>query len=140
MMVAREKGFSLKDAVEHYATHLESLNHSASIETAIEEFLAIREAEGNAKAHLIDLRRRLNRFAREFGTRLAASMSTKELDGWLHGLPVAPQTRASSVDVASSWKGRSLFLRLLLPLRLSETFGQSGVGQSLLPGRRGDPR
>ena len=29
MMVAREKGFSLKDAVEHYATHLESLNHSA---------------------------------------------------------------------------------------------------------------
>ena len=56
MMVAREKGFSLKDAVEHYATHLESLNHSASIETAIEEFLAIREAEGNAKAHLIDLR------------------------------------------------------------------------------------
>ena len=39
MMVAREKGFSLKDAIEH--------------------------------------------------------ISTKELDGWLHGLPVAPQTRAN---------------------------------------------
>ena len=103
MMVAREKGFSLKDAVEHYATHLESLNHSASIETAIEEFLAIREAEGNAKAHLIDLRRRLNRFAREFGTRLAASISTKELDGWLHGLPVAPQTRANFRRVVHSF-------------------------------------
>ncbi len=95
MMVAREKGLSLKDAVEHYATHLETLNHSATIETAIEEFLAIREAEGKAKAHLIDLRHRLNRFAREFGSRLSASISTKELDGWLHGLTVAPQTRAN---------------------------------------------
>ena len=94
-MVAREQGFNLKDAVEHYAAHLESLNHSASIETAIEEFLSIREAEGKAKAHLVDLRHRLNRFAHAFGTRLAASITTKELDGWLHGLIVAPQTRTN---------------------------------------------
>jgi integrase len=95
MMVAREKGISLKDAIEHYLAHVESLSHSATIETAIEEFLSIRQAEGKAKAHLIDLKHRLNRFAREFGPRLAASISTKEIDGWLHGLPVAPQTRVN---------------------------------------------
>ena len=65
----------------------------ASIETAIEEFLSIREAEGKSRAHLADLRRRLNRFARSHGTRLAASITTKELDGWLHGLVAGPQTR-----------------------------------------------
>ena len=75
--------------------HVESLNHSAPIETAIEEFLTIREAEGKSRVHLADLRQRLNRFARAFGSRLAASISTKELDGWLHGLVVGPQTRTN---------------------------------------------
>ena len=82
MMVAREKGISLKDAVEHFLAHVESLNHSATIETAVEEFLSIREAEGKSRVHLADLRQRLNRFAREFGSRLAASIPTKET-GWL---------------------------------------------------------
>ena len=90
---ARESGISLKDAVEHYLAHVESLAHSATIETAVEEFLSIREAEGKSRAHLADLRQRLNRFARSHGTRLAASISTKELDGWLHGLVAGPQTR-----------------------------------------------
>jgi hypothetical protein len=65
MMVAREKGISLKDAVEHYLAHVESVSHSATIETAVEEFLSIREAEGKSRAHLDDLRQRLDRFARE---------------------------------------------------------------------------
>jgi integrase len=93
MMVAREKGISLKDAVEYYLAHQEALNHSATIETAVEEFLSIREAEDKSRAHLADLRQRLNRFARSHGMRLAASISTRELDGWLHGLVAGPQTR-----------------------------------------------
>lgn len=92
---AREAGISLKDAIEHYLAHVESLNHSAPIETAVEELLTIREAEGKSRVHLADLRQRLNRFARAFGSRLAASISTKELDGWLHGLVVGPQTRTN---------------------------------------------
>ena len=39
MMVAREKGFSLKDAVEHYA-HLGALNQSVTVEVAIDELLS----------------------------------------------------------------------------------------------------
>ena len=83
---SREAGISLKDAIEHYLAHVESLNHSATIETAVEEFLSIREAEGKSQVHLADLRHRLNRFVRAHGTRLAASINIKELDGWLHGL------------------------------------------------------
>ena len=48
--------------------------------------------------------------------------------------------RSLFVDVASSWKVRSPFLPLLPLLNRSEALGQSGLGQSLLPGRRGDPR
>ncbi len=67
MMVAREKGFSLKDAVEHYASHLRALNHSVTVEVVIDELLFIRQAEGKSKGHLHDLLYRLRRFARENG-------------------------------------------------------------------------
>ena len=91
--VAHEAGISLKDAVEHYLRHVESLAHSATVEAAVQEFLSIREAEGKSLAHLDDLRQRLARFVRPYGSRLAAEITTKELDGWLHGLAVGPQTR-----------------------------------------------
>jgi hypothetical protein len=90
---AREAGFSLKDAVDHYATHLEAFSRSAKVEVVIDELLSIREAEGKALSHIADLRHRLLRFAREHGTRVAASISTREIDAWLSGLACAPQTR-----------------------------------------------
>ena len=67
MMVAREKGFSLKDAVEHYASHLGALNQSVTVEVAIDELLSIRQAEGKSKGHLHDLLYRLRRFAGDHG-------------------------------------------------------------------------
>jgi integrase len=93
VLVARQVGVNLRAAVDHYAAYLESLNHSAIVESAVEEFLAIRQAEGKSQAHLADLRQRLARFVRAYGTRLAASISTREIDGWLHGLVAGPQTR-----------------------------------------------
>ena len=86
MMVAREKGFSLKDAVEHYASHLGALNESVTVEVAIDELLSIRQAEGKSKGHLHDLLYRLKRFARDHGDQLAASMTTRTSIG---GLPVS---------------------------------------------------
>ena len=82
MMVAREQGISLKDAIEHYLAHVESLNHSATIETAVEEFLAIREAEGKSQVHLADLRQRLNRFARAYRN-AAGRFHLDQGAGWL---------------------------------------------------------
>ncbi len=97
MMVAREKGFSLKDAVEHYASHLGALKESVTVEVAIDELLSIRQVEGKSKGHLHDLLYRLKRFARdrEHGNRLVASISTREIDAWLASLVCAPQTRVN---------------------------------------------
>jgi hypothetical protein len=95
MLVAREKGFSLKEAVDHYAAHLESLHHSASIETVIEEFLSIQQGEGKSPVHLKDLRLRLKAFSVTHVERTVASITTREIDAWLSGLAVAPQTRVN---------------------------------------------
>ena len=95
VLVARQVGVNLRAAVDHYAAYLKTFDVSATIETAVEEFLSIREAEGKSRAHLADLRQRLNRFALAHGLRLAASITTKEIDSWLHGLVAGPQTRVN---------------------------------------------
>jgi integrase len=95
MMVAREKGFSLKDAVDHYASHLGALNQSVTVEVATQELLSIRQAEGKSKGHLHDLLYRLRRFARDHGEQLAASLTTRDIDRWLASLVCAPQTRVN---------------------------------------------
>ena len=53
--------------MEHFAAHREALNASVTVETAAEEFLSVREAEGKSKGHVHDLLYRLRRFARENG-------------------------------------------------------------------------
>ena len=45
--------------------------------------------------YLTDLRKRLNRFARDFGTRPIAAITVEELDDWLRNLECAPKTRAN---------------------------------------------
>ena len=89
---AREAGFSVKAAVEHYVRHHAALNTSAAIGNAVDEYLALREAEGKSRDHIADLRHRLGRFAGDHGGRLAASITTRDLDQWLAGLAVAAQT------------------------------------------------
>ena len=91
VLMARESDFSLKAAVEYYAQHVAI--RSVRVETAIEEFLSVREGEGKSPVHLKDLRLRLKAFLSYGNGRMVAAIPTKELDGWLQGLAVAPQTR-----------------------------------------------
>jgi integrase len=87
------KGFALKAAIDHYAAHLKALTHSATVRKAVEELLEIREAEGKSRFHILDIKYRLLKFAREYDDRLVASITTKEVSGWLLRLPCEPQTR-----------------------------------------------
>jgi integrase len=93
--LAREgiHGFALTAAVDHYAERLKELAYSTTVLKATEELIEIREAEGRSHVHILDTRHRLLRFARAHRDRLAASITTKEIDGWLLGLGCAPQTR-----------------------------------------------
>ena len=94
MATAREHGFDLTAAVEHYAAHVATTARSLPVGRAVEEFLAIRGAEGKSARHLKDLRLRLGAFARAHGGRLAAAITTRDIDSWLTGLPVGPQSRS----------------------------------------------
>ena len=100
--IAREKDFALGDAVEHYAAHLEILGRSTTLEAATEELLSIRQAEGSSAVHLENLRLRLRRFANAHLGRIIASISTKDIDQWLAGLPVGPQTKINYRMVLSN--------------------------------------
>jgi integrase len=94
VLAAREAGFTVAAAVAYYARHNEALGRSMTVDAALEEFLAIRDAEGKSEVHVADLRSRLARFARSgYGARLVASVTTRDVDSFLTALVCAPQTR-----------------------------------------------
>ena len=97
----RAAGFSVKEVVDSFLRTRAVLERSTTLETAIEELLTVRSAEGKSKAHIADTHHRLGAFERAIGgERLIASITTSELDGWLSGLAVAPQTRLNYRRVA----------------------------------------
>ena len=57
--------------------------------------LAAKQKDGYGALYLTDLRKRLNRFARDFGMRPTAAITVEELDDWLRNLECAPKTRAN---------------------------------------------
>jgi integrase len=95
VLLARDRGIDLEEAVDYYNEHLATLRSSSLVEAAVDEFLTIREAGGNSVRHVDDLRQRLGKFAQSFGQRSVASINTRELDQWLFGLAIAAQTRAN---------------------------------------------
>ena len=86
-------GFALKDAIDHYSAHLKALSTSRTVQKAAEELIELREAEGKSRAHVADLKCRLLRFARAHKGRLAASITTADINAWLLGIKCASQTR-----------------------------------------------
>ena len=59
------------------------------------EALEAEQKDGFGALYLADLRKRLNRFAPDFGTRPIAAITVEELDDWLRNLECAPKTRAN---------------------------------------------
>ena len=93
--IASERGFSILDAVTHYAAHVSAIGRSISVSSAIDELLGIREAESRSGVHLADLRHRLGEFAKEHGNRLVAEIATRDIDSWLTGLACGAQTKTN---------------------------------------------
>jgi hypothetical protein len=93
--IAGEHGFNLLDAVTHYVKHVAAMGRSVSVSTAIDELLEIRTAENRSGVHLADLKYRLGAFARAHGNRLAAEVTTRDIDSWLTGLSCGAQTKTN---------------------------------------------
>jgi integrase len=91
-----EHGKSVGDAASFYLDHLERIRRcNATVTQLAREMLAAKKKDGHAPMYLADLRKRLDRFARDFGTRPIAAITVEELDDWLRNLDCAPKTRAN---------------------------------------------
>jgi integrase len=83
---------SVLDAAEFYATHLERECSSVLVSAAIEGYLNGKIRAGLSQRHLRDIRGRIGRFNEAFGPRLIRTMSVREIEDWLHGISLAPQS------------------------------------------------
>ena len=88
-----QHGKTLKDATDHFVAFLEASAKSGTVTEIVAELLSAKEADGASKVHLDDLRVRLNRFAQSFGEQNAATVTTAQIDDWLRGLELSPQSR-----------------------------------------------
>src|SRR5947207_5447110 len=89
-------GKSINDAAAFYLDHLERIRRcNITVAQLAAEVLAAKQKDGFGALYLTDLRKRLNRFARDFGTRPIAAITVEELDDWLRNLECAPKTRAN---------------------------------------------
>ncbi len=86
-------GKTITDAVEYFLQHLRTERGSIPVRQAVDELIANRKAAGLSKLYIGDLHFRLGRFAKSFGDRSVASITTKEIVGWLETLGVGAVTR-----------------------------------------------
>jgi integrase len=83
-------GKSVADAVAFYLAHLKASVKSCTVEQTIASLLAAKVSANKSPRHLSDLRSRLGRFSKDFGSRPIGSISHEEIDPWLAGLNLAP--------------------------------------------------
>jgi integrase len=72
---------------------LEASARSITVAELVPQLIAAKQADGMSKRYVQDLRSRLPRFANAFGEQIVATITAKEIDSWLRGLPVGPTTR-----------------------------------------------
>ncbi len=76
-----------------FAWRIFSGHASVSVETLVAEFLDSRRAKAKSETYIRDLEKRLARFAREIGLeRMVSDIQAAEVDAWIHGSGVGPQT------------------------------------------------
>jgi len=83
---------SLTDAVDFYLAHLEASRKSCTIAELVQDYLASKSRSQKRKRHLDDLKSRLRRFNEHFAQQVASCVKAKDIELWIHGLGVEPQT------------------------------------------------
>jgi integrase len=85
-------GKTLKDATEFYVEYLRDAERSISVSALIDEYLAGQQRLKRSQTHIYDLRQRLGRFKETFGDRPLRTVTTNEIEAWLHDLDLSAQS------------------------------------------------
>ena len=83
---------SLSDAVAFFMRHLEASRNSCSIGELIGDYLNTKSRKQNSERYLSDLNYRLRRFNDAFADKVASTVRAREIDHWIHGLELSPQS------------------------------------------------
>ena len=86
-------GRTITEAVDHYIDFLQRTVRSCTVSELVETLLAAKKQDGKSHAYLLDLTKRVNRFAAEFGERKVSDIQAREIDDWLRALPLSPKSR-----------------------------------------------
>ena len=84
---------TLKDATDFFLAHVEATEKSCTVAKLVKQLIAAKKVDGASKRYLEDLRNRLDFFAKTFGERMVATITSAEIDEWLRGLERSPITR-----------------------------------------------
>jgi integrase len=85
-------GKTLWDASEFYIEHLERTKDSVPVSVVAAEYQEVKTRAKLSEKHLADIKQRLGRFVATFGNRPIKSIIVAEIETWLHGLELSPQS------------------------------------------------
>jgi integrase len=85
-------GKTIQDATEFYVHYLQQALRSISVSELIEDYLAIQKRLKRSQPHIKDLQQRLGRFKEDFGELPLRTITTKDLESWLHELKLSAQS------------------------------------------------
>jgi hypothetical protein len=92
-------GKTLRDAGAHYLKFLKDSHRSITVSALADEYLALKKRLALSPLHLKDLRNRYNIFCADFGQTLIRTIELEQVESWLNGLPLSPQS-------VNNYKGR----------------------------------
>jgi integrase len=85
-------GKSLEDATEFYVHYLQQALQSICVRALVDDYLAVQKRLKRSQPHIKDLHQRLGRFKEDFGEQPLRTITTKELETWLHALKLSAQS------------------------------------------------
>jgi integrase len=88
-----EYGWSVHKAIDFALAHLRAQKKSVGVAVAVDQLINSRKAAKRSARYCNDLRLRLGRFAKDFGTETVAAVDAEKIEEWLSSLEVAPGTR-----------------------------------------------
>ncbi len=92
----------LAEAATHYAGLLADRAKSWTVDEAATTWLTSREHKQRSDGYLWDAQRRLARFQKAYGSTSLADISTADVDAWVNGLGLGPQSVRNYLTVLSS--------------------------------------
>jgi integrase len=95
-------GKTIRHATEHYVIFLRASAKSCTVAELAIEMQSAKKTDGASERHLRDLRDRLKRFTADFGDKITATVTSSEIDDWLRGLALSPQSRNNYRTVLAS--------------------------------------